>query len=202
MLPNPMEDIARRLVNYEKRLSHLERLEDTGALKLIESQTLLGASATITFASIPGSFKSLEIQIYARSDKAASTHDTVKLNFNNDIGNNYDRITTLIREADSFTLSEEIATGRIIMGSIGAALTPADAFDFLGVTIPNYAGTIGEKVLKAENCNKRDELTTLLVWRSTAGWWRSTAAITEIDLALTGGDNFITGSVVNLYGLS
>ena len=27
MLPNPMEDIARRLVDYEKRLSHLERLE-------------------------------------------------------------------------------------------------------------------------------------------------------------------------------
>lgn len=27
MLPNPMEDIARRLVNFEKRISHLERLE-------------------------------------------------------------------------------------------------------------------------------------------------------------------------------
>ena len=30
MLPNPLEDVARRVVDYEKRLSHLERLEGGG----------------------------------------------------------------------------------------------------------------------------------------------------------------------------
>ena len=166
---------------------------------LIDSQVLAGAEATITFANIPGTYRSLELHIYARSS-AAATNAEVLLTFNDDTGNNYDRVVANIRESDSFTVTEALAGANISLGSIASNTSPADAFDLVIVTIPNYAGAVGEKVLRAVSSNKRAESNTNIFISHGIGWWRSTAAITEIDLALSAGD-FMIGSSFSLYGM-
>ena len=50
MSPNPMEDIARRLANYEKRLSHLERLESPNAD--VKSEFLEPGAFAVTFGAV------------------------------------------------------------------------------------------------------------------------------------------------------
>ena len=165
---------------------------------LIDSQVLSGAVATITFANIPGTYRSLELHIYARSS-ASATNDGVDLTFNNDTGNNYDRISATIREADSFVASETFAAASLFIGSICGDTSPADAFDLIIVTIPNYAGAVGEKVLRTKASNKRAESSTDLFIQHGIGYWRSTAPITEIDLVLAAG-NFKIGSSFSLYG--
>ena len=175
-------------------------LKWVGGPLLVESQTLSGAVATITFTSIPGIYNSLELHVYTRSDASAAS-DEVILNFNNDTGNNYDCVRISGREADSLTVFEQVGTAYMTIGTICGNTSPADAFDLVILKVPNYAGAVGEKVLSSESSNKTAESTTNLYTRHGHGWWRSTAAITEIDLALSSAGDFMIGSSFSLYGL-
>ena len=83
MLPSPLEEIARKLDEYNKRLSHLERLEAGGAWTLIEDINLVAPAANIDFQNIVATHINLIIMGYARSD-LADVIDRALMRFNND----------------------------------------------------------------------------------------------------------------------
>ncbi len=200
ILPTPEDDVARILRDYERRLSHLETLEAAGALTLIEDFDLLAPAANFDFQNISGAFKHLKLIAYLRSDRAAAVSDETVITFNNDGGANYDSIRILIFHNAQLVTVEDLAATSIRPGAVVATIGPADAFDAAIFEIPNYAGTVGEKVLTANISRKEAESTGNLRYESARGWWRNTAAITRVTLAPNLGANWLTGSVASLYG--
>ena len=201
MLPNPLEEIARKLDEYNKRLSHLERLEVGGAWTLIEDVNLLVATEPIDIQNIPSAHKHLFILMYCRVTTAV-TRAAIVLRYNGDGGANYDR---LLREHDGGggdrTLANVATTVNFIGDAAGGA-APALAFDTIKVFIPNYANTVNHKSLVSEFSSKIGvgAVADISVGHC-AGWWRSAAAINRIQLFATGASLFEIGTRVSLYGI-
>jgi hypothetical protein len=63
----------------------------SGALVLIAEQLLVGTATTITFSSIPNTYRHLRLVAMGRMN-AATTEDYVYIRFNGDTGSNYDEV--------------------------------------------------------------------------------------------------------------
>jgi hypothetical protein len=167
-----------------------------GALTLISEQTPSG-TGTVSFTSIPGTYRDLMLVIRGRGTNA-STFVTAKLTFNNDTGSNYDRQRLQATNA-SVAASALAAQTSIDIADIAAANAPTSAADVSTIEIADYRGTTFQKAVKATSSVKTNAAATGWAADVRVGWWRSTAAITRVDLVLTAG-NFVAGSVVSLYG--
>lgn len=168
-----------------------------GDLALIAEQSGSGASGTLTFASIPATYKNLLLAIMGRSSDGQPARE-VRLQFNADTGGNYQGTYTLVAGTTSSTGFFD--TTYSFLGQVAAATATANFPGALHVLIPDYAATVFYKTLQVSagwatgtgnNANSQEGF----------GVWRDTAAITQIDLILQSG-NWITGSKAQLYGIN
>ena len=157
---------------------------------------------TISFTSIPQTYKHLEIRYNARSAGGTNQDCSVFLmNFNSDTGNNYSRATSLATTTNRYVGNEAnagFADAGLIMGS--AALS--NSFTSGIVTIEDYTNTSKYKHWQTfsgatQGTNAREGL----VWTSFGSWVASTNAITRIDLKVQVGNAFTSNSVFALYGM-
>lgn len=169
---------------------------DTSGLSLISDQTLGADTASISFSSIPATYKHLLLLVQARSD-AVATHTGLSMQFNGDTGANYDQ---QYLQSDNTTNTGARVTAQTALraGIISAANAAANAASANRIDIPNYAGTTFLKHFVAQSSDSIATATPLLEMES--GYWRSTAAITSILLFPASG-NFKTGSRATLFGL-
>ena len=201
MLPNPLEDIARRLVNYEKRLAHLERLEGGGVWTLIEN-IALGAPGVFTFNNIPGTFSHLCIIGSLRGTRAV-TGVAVRTRFNNDTGNNYDSIRETITHVNTLVTGENINTSSITGPTVAASASLANFFSPFVAHIPLYSSGNIFKSIMIESYNERTASTGDLEDTRAKGVWKNTAAITRIDILVADPiDTFLANSELSLYGIN
>jgi hypothetical protein len=165
----------------------------TGGRILISEQTPTG-TGTLTWSSIPATFKSLEIEMTARgTDSAAST--TINLYFNNDTtAGNYRRWYV---GTDGASATYGTGDDAVIFSIPAAAATAGYANTFLAKII-DYSGTTFQKML--EGVNTRRTGATYQSKGLMSMNWENTAAINRIDIILTAG-NYATGSTFRLYGL-
>lgn len=163
---------------------------------LIDTQTLAAPAATITFSSIPQTYRHLRLVLEGRLTTAASAALAVR--FNGDTGANYDlsRISGASASV-SHTGSAAITSGQV--GILPNSGSPAGAALGGEVQVLNYAGT---------TFKKRANFQLLLPTESTGDTvyiggfaWRSTAAITSITVLTTNGDTLAAGSHASLYGM-
>lgn len=150
----------------------------------IATTTLTTAASTVTFSSISGSYTDL---ILVANIKAAST-TYISCRVNSDSGTNYS--STYILGSGS-TAS---AGGTTNATSIGSARTNPDSvsiFQFM-----NYSNTTTYKpvFLRISNSGVGSSLWTTL--------WRNTNAITSIEVFSDSANNWSSGSVFNLYGIT
>lgn len=163
------------------------------------TSTLLGATTgSVTWTSIPQTFKHLMIVVLARGDTAASYAD-VYVRFNNDSATNYGRTSV---EAD--------------MGGVLALLSASTQNAMIGWRIPaaslavthsgggfgyvhNYTDVNWRN--KDFKCQSGGGTITSMSNRIWWGVWdpASPAAVTRIDLFPNAG-SFVTGSYFALYG--
>lgn len=162
----------------------------SGALTLIESQTLTGAAASVTFSGIVQTYKDLLITFDGRSTTAAASLDTLLAQFNGDTAANYDYINDGV---ESFGQTA-IRCGLLVQASAPAGLSAAGE-----ILILNYAGTAFNKTLNAVVSSKIGVAAGNLRNEKNAGFWRSSAAVTSI-LLKPGANSFAIGCVFNLYG--
>lgn len=170
----------------------------------IDEVTLGGAQATITFNEpIPGNFRHLVVEWYARGDAAASINAALTMRFNNVSSATYNSENMLWDGSGSanMTTSETLNSTQGNIGWMPASSATAGYFGQGRCQINNYAGTTGNKLWYAQG-NWGEGNTTLLVRSFTyTGFWQTTAtAITRIDLIPAAG-NFAAGSVFTLYGI-
>lgn len=165
------------------------------------AETILGAAAaSITFSSIPATFRHLRLEVVARGD-AALTEVQLRLRFNGDTGANYDWIASAFLEADAQSTSEAVADTFIGLGSnIPAANAPASHAGVVSIFIGDYARTQWHKSAHGMSFHMLAASATNLRNVIGGGRWRSTAAITSLVIPISSG-NYTAGSIFTLWGL-
>ena len=157
----------------------------------IASQTLGSSASSVTFSSIPGTFRDLVLVVNAWAT-SGSNQETLRFNSNS---SGYNMVT--MRGDGSATSSFSYANQAklYVDGNNNSISTSNDHVSI--VQILDYAQTDKHKSV---------------LWRSdtasistvaTAGRWANTAAITSLEIGIEGGGgNFAAGSTFSLFGVS
>lgn len=190
---------------YNSSTNKLRGRENSVTYSLVPSQVLISeqspsATGTVTFSSIEAIYRDLYLVIRGRGTTAATTV-SVAIRLNSDSGANYDRQRVSGANATASASSTVAATDLFALTtSLPAASATADVAGAIDVTIFDYRGTTFQKAAKAVNNVKFGTTTADLSTSVISGYWRSTAAVTRVDVILSAG-NFVSGSVVSLYGV-
>lgn len=165
----------------------------SGDVGLISEVVTSSSQATVTFSSIPATYRDLEIRVRGRGT-TLSTSTSINMTFNNDTGANYDYRST--QNAGSFAA---LAANFMYVGNLVGAGGPSNAADYITIEIGDYRGTTFQKAGVAMATVKQANSSASLFHDSLSFWWRSTSAINRVDLACASGA-FVDGTVVSLYG--
>jgi hypothetical protein len=152
-------------------------------------------SATISFTSIPATYKHLQIRGLAKSNASSDTDEVMVMRYNGDTGANYawHRLRGDGTSPTSVGFANEIALhGGYVAGNSGGP------FGTVVLDILDYANTSKFKTLRSlsgadNNGSGRINL--------VSGLWRSTDAITSISFGPAFGTVYNEFSSFALYGI-
>lgn len=171
----------------------------TNSYESIATYSLSSANSTITFSSIPSTYKHLQLRYMARSARTSDAGATMILRFNSDTGNNY---AYHIFYADGATVTNYTNNTTNVMYSYSVASSSSSNTDIYGVgviDILDYGATSKYKTLKHLGGYDRNGSGEL---NFASGLWQSTSAISSITLTLAEATaNYETDSHFALYGI-
>lgn len=172
-----------------------------GGLVLIADQLLSSNSSFVLFSSIPQIYKHLKLICTGRLTTVA-TADNLRVQFNGDVGANYDY--EFMVAVGALALSSGSVFGAVF-GSFGAFPAANSARStqagFVELTIPDYKGVAFEKTGFSVSGASYGTVGNTQQILSTSIAWRSAAAIDAINISLASGQ-FSAGSMFSLYGLN
>lgn len=151
-----------------------------------------GGSSTISFTSIPSTFKHLQIR-YSVANSAGAYLPTLR--FNSDSGSNYFTYHMLNGDAGSANASAG-ATGTYIWTS--RTTNTANVFGGAVVDILDYQNTNKNKTVRSlggYNASGGGQVDFM------SGLWMSTSAVSQIDFTFSLGGNYKEFSKIALYGI-
>jgi hypothetical protein len=151
----------------------------------IATQTLGGATTTVTFSSIASTYTDLILVVVGRDN---TTTDSFTIVFNGDTGSNYS-MTYMQGNGTSASTGAGSAASLQDMLVMDTTAIANGTFHFM-----NYSNTSVYKTVVA-----RGDLTDFAI-RTSVGLWRSTAAINSIAVRM-GSSNFASGNTFTLYGI-
>ena len=175
----------------------------TTSYESISTTTLGSSQATITFSSIPSTYKHLQIRCLSRGTDAANGGIGVRIRLNGDTGTNYS-----LHGLDAY----QGASGGV---EALAGASQAYGLNYFQPSAGNGASIFAGGVidlLDYQDTNKYKTIRSLGGYDingSTSGYnyiglysssWRNTAAVTQIDLICSAG-SFDTYSKFALYGI-
>ena len=149
-----------------------------------------GGSATVSFTSIPATYKHLQIRASA---KAVNNDQGYFMQFNSDTGTNYNTHLLYGNGASVTALSNNTWAGMDI------APTSSSNFSAIVVDILDYTDTNKNTTIRSLSGvdNNGSGYATL-----ASGLWRNTAAVTSLTIReILGGGNITEFSSFALYGI-
>jgi hypothetical protein len=167
----------------------------------ISSQTLGSSSSTVTFSSIPGTYKSLQIRAILRDTNATNSDYGFAIRVNSDTGSNY-AFHNLYGDGTSPAAFSTASASRII-SIFGAPLdgTTASTFGSTVIDIHDYASTTKNKTIRGFAGSNTNTTSTNFGVALFSGLWMSTSAVTSISI-ISEGTSFKSGSTFALYGIN
>jgi hypothetical protein len=166
------------------------------------AETILGADAgSVTFATIPQTFRHLILAMTLRTDRASEL-DSPVIQFNGDTAGNYDM--EYITAIDTTVTSDGVrANTNIWCGICEGGNATASAFTGILVYIPNYTDTNFFKTASIPPVAAFGNVSadTDCALRTVYGKWRSANAITSITVDQGVGPNFVQYCKFALYGV-
>ena len=171
---------------------------ETNSYESIATYTVgSGGSASITFNSIPSTYKHLQVRWSAKTDRA-DTDDVVLMQFNSDTSANYSwhwlRGNGSAAAAGATSSASNIAIQYGASGNSGAT----SVFGGAVLDILNYQDTNKYKTTRSLQGFDLNGSGWIYL---TSGNWRSTSAVTSITLDQQYGSNFAEYSKFVLYGI-
>lgn len=174
-------------------------VELTGAFESIQTFTVTsGGSATVSFTSIPSTYKHLQVRILARSS-AAGNEDDIYMRFNNDTGSNYSghQIYGDGSSSGAGLLGGTPPVNLIYPAYILANSAIANAYGAAIIDILDYTNTNKNKLVRSLNGHDRNG-GGLILFRS--GLWMNTSVISSITFTFNSG-SYMQYSSLALYGI-
>lgn len=171
---------------------------DPAATWLIQRTTLASDTATITFSSIPSTYKHLQIRILGRSTRAAANAN-MRIQINSDTGTNYS-FHELYGTGASVAASGSASQIQTDVGRApGTSITDTNIFGVAIVDILDYASTSKNKTVRSFYGYDSNSTSGEVGLRS--GAWLSTSAVTSISLFPASTTNWLTKTTIALYGI-
>jgi hypothetical protein len=167
----------------------------------IATVTATGGETTITFSSIPGTYKSLQIRGIAR-DTSTATNLTAanSLKFNGDgTGANYSS-HYLRADGTNVTAADVSGNGAVLVQGMEMVSTTSNIFSTFIIDIEDYASTTKNKTVRAFAGGDANGASANIRMGLSSGAWLSTAAVTSISLT-HGFASYAAGSTFALYGI-
>ena len=173
----------------------------TGSFESIATVTLSSAQATISFTSIPSTYKHLQIRCITRTALSVSQQDSFYMTFNSDTGSNY--ADHYMRGTGStIQVGSRTSQANNLLGYQSANGYTSGIFSPFIIDILDYANTSKYKTTRTlggfESNNTGSEVGQIAF---TSGLWMSTSAISSIQLVAGGGRNTVANSTFALYGI-
>lgn len=171
-----------------------------GAFEQISTTTLSGTQASVTFSSIPSTYKHLRIHMTMRSDRAGAENEILFVRFNGNTGSNY--ASHFIRSNSDYGVTVGSYTSETYMRGEQYPATgdTANAFGVAIIDVTDYANTTNNKTQRILS-GKKALSTAQDAVSLRSGLWLSTSAISSITLGNQLGSNFVSGSRFTLYGI-
>lgn len=155
-----------------------------------------GGSSSISFSSIPSTYKHLQVRGIARTSRA-STQDALGMQFNSDTGSNYSR-HQLNGDGTSATADAGTSTTSMQINRFTASSATANNFGVLVADILDYSNTNKYKTVRTLG-GYDDNGSGFITLNS--GLWMSTSAVSTITLISINAANFAQYSSFALYGI-
>lgn len=162
----------------------------------IATATGTGSSGTITFNSIPSTFKHLQLRCLAQ-DSGTGTTGSIFLQFNSDTGANY-AYHYLQGDGTSPTATGVNGASNIYIGRPTRGGSYPDIMGVFIIDILDYSSTTKNKTLKSLSGVDINTTGSYIIQHS--GAWFSTSAISTISLSIAA-NNATTKSTFALYGI-
>jgi len=143
-----------------------------------------GGSSSISFTSIPSTYKHLQIRYLIRSARA-TVGDDLAIQVNSDTGNNY-AWHLLYGDGGTAGAGAASSTNKGVLPTAPAASGTANAFGVGVIDLLDYANTSKYKTIRALGGDDRNGAGT---FEMTSGLWQSTTAISGITLLSFNGAN-------------
>jgi len=173
-------------------LARSDHVHSTASLPVLLASTTLGSTtASVTFSSIAGTYKHLNIVVSCRSTSTfAGGYDVIVARFNGDTGSNY-----------YSTYDNTVAYTYLAIATIHNSqnFIYSNALGMAECNVGRYTAAY-YKVGRSLWGNPNSNTTNSLYQSVYAYMWKSTAAITQVDVFLQTG-SFAAGSQIDLYGL-
>ena len=156
-----------------------------------------GGSSSISFSSIPSTYKHLQLRGITRDGSAYNDITSLKLTFNSDTSSTYIR-HYLLGDGNSAAAGSDQTTGFMYLGALVQNNTTANVFGGAVVDILDYQNANKYKTVR--NLSGADLNGSGKVM-FTSGLWQSTSAITSISLSSPFPVNLNQYSQFALYGI-
>lgn len=155
-----------------------------------------GGASSISFSSIPSTYKHLQIRYIARS-AIADVSDNIWSRFNGDTGSNY-TFHLIEGTGSSASAGAGASQTRNLFGRCAGNNSGANIFGAAVIDILDYANTNKYKTIRnlaGDDLNGGGSI------RFESGLWMSTSAINSITINTTSSNNFQQYSSFALYGI-
>lgn len=165
-----------------------------GDFDSIATTTLSTATATITFSSIPATYKHLQLRCSLQSSTANNTD--LQIRMNSDTGANYSRHS--IRGDGATALADAFShASQTLMWLDRVVCTTSQIFSGVVIDLLDYANASKYKTMRGFGGADRNGAGLISL---SSGSWQNTAAITTLTFTLSSG-NFTQYSTIALYGI-
>ena len=163
------------------------------AFELISTQVLTGSASSVTFSSIPATYKHLQIRAVTKVGDAGSSGVDVRLN--SDSGTNYR--THYLIGTGSTVFSSDAGAGTSMGLATTAGNNTTSAFGAWVLDALDYANTAKNTTLRTLSGFTESGYQQI---RLASGLWVNTSAVTSVTL-LPVSSTFLTGCRFSLYGV-
>jgi hypothetical protein len=169
----------------------------------LQTVTAVGGESVLTFSSIPGTYKHLQIRGISKSLSPYGVSGAVT-RFNSDSGSNYSYHTLGTSGSAPFNSGganqTSFQTDAFSVGTSGS--TYNNMYGYIIYDFIDYASTTKYKTVRAEMGCETNTAGFTGYYYAMSGNWRNTSAITTITLSDSSGLLYAAGSTFALYGIS
>jgi hypothetical protein len=173
-----------------------------GAMTLIQEVVTSATQSSVTFSSIPATYRDILIVVRGRLTSAGVLLQFVALRFNGDTAGNYqyEEMHSFGSPVSSgFVVSESLTATSAAFGYLPGANATANHAGTAMARIGDYRGVTFFKSFTGESGLTLGTSSFNTGTVKTGGAWRNTAAINSVTVLPTTGA-FVDNSVVSLYG--